>query len=68
MKMKQPPQSFQNKKRGCPENFMYENFMNDKVPFQLRTCNFIKKQTLAQVLPCEFCKIFKSMFFSKHSG
>ena len=27
------------------------------------TCNFIKKQTLAQVLSCEFCEIFKNIFF-----
>ena len=29
-----------------------------------RVCNFIKKQTLAQV--CEFCQIFKNTFFIKH--
>ena len=25
-------------------------------------CNFIKKETLAQVFSCEFCKIFKNTF------
>ena len=34
------------------------------VPFliklQAQACNFIKKETLAQVFSCEFCKIFKS--------
>ena len=25
--------------------------------------NFIKKETLAQVFSCEFCKIFKNTFF-----
>ena len=31
-------------------------------------CNFIKKETLAQVLSCEFCKIFKNTFlYRKHS-
>ena len=25
-------------------------------------CNFIKKETLAQVFPCEFCEIFKNIF------
>ena len=31
---------------------------------QLRpeACNFIKKETLAQVFSCEFCKIFKNTF------
>ena len=26
-------------------------------------CNFVKKETLAQVLSCEFCEIFKSTVF-----
>ena len=26
-------------------------------------CNFIKKETLAQVFSCEFCKNFKNIFF-----
>ena len=26
-------------------------------------CNFIKKETLAQVFPCEFYEIFKNTFF-----
>ena len=33
---------------------------------QENTCgrvNFIKKETLAQVFSCEFCKIFKNTFF-----
>ena len=29
-------------------------------------CNFIKKETLAQVFSCEFCEIFKSTFFIEH--
>ena len=28
-----------------------------------RTYNFIKKETMAQVFSCEFCKISKSNFF-----
>ena len=27
------------------------------------TCNFIKKETLAQVFPCEFCEIFQNTYF-----
>ena len=27
---------------------------------------FFKKETLAQVLSCEFCEIFKSTFFTEH--
>ena len=30
------------------------------------TCNFIKKETLAQVFSCEFCEIFKNTFFIEH--
>ena len=28
--------------------------------------NFIKKETLAQVFSCEFCKISKNTFFTEH--
>ena len=29
------------------------------------TCNFIKKETLAQVFSCEFCEISKNTFFTE---
>ena len=29
-------------------------------------CNFIKKETLAQVFACEFCEIYKNTFFAEH--
>ena len=29
-------------------------------------CNFIKKDTLAQVFSCEFCEIFKNTFFTEY--
>ena len=29
-------------------------------------CNFIKKETLAQVFSCEFCEISKNNFFIEH--
>ena len=28
----------------------------------VRACNFIKKETLAQVFSCDFCEIFKNTF------
>ena len=34
-----------------------------KVP---QACNFIKKETLAQVFSCEFCKISKNTFYTGH--
>ena len=30
-----------------------------------KACNFIKKETLAQVFPCEFCEISKYTFFHR---
>ena len=33
------------------------------INLQGSTCNLIKKQTLAQVFPCEFCKISKNTYF-----
>ena len=27
------------------------------------TCNFMKKETLAQVFSCEFCEIYKNTFY-----
>ena len=30
------------------------------------SCHFIKKETLAQGFSCDFCKIFKNTFFTKH--
>ena len=32
------------------------------IKLQAETCNFIKKETLAQVFPCEFCEISKKTF------
>ena len=31
-----------------------------------QTCNFIKKETLAQVFSCEFCETSKNTFFTEH--
>ena len=33
------------------------------IKFQADACNYIKKETLAQVIFCGFCKIFKKTFF-----
>ena len=32
----------------------------------LQACNFIKKETLAQVFSCEFCEISKNNFSTEH--
>ena len=31
-----------------------------------QACNFILKKTLAQMFSCEFCEIFKNIFFIEH--
>ena len=36
------------------------------VKLQVETCNFIKKETLAQVLSCKFCEILKTPIFTEH--
>ena len=38
-------------------------FYRNSVP---ETCNFIKKETLAQVFSCEFCEISKNTIFIEH--
>ena len=42
------------------------NFSRVKWNSQPEACNFIKKETLAQVFSCEFCEISKSTFFTEH--
>ena len=39
------------------KKYLCQSFFFSKVE------SFIKKETLAQVLSCEFCKIFKNTFF-----
>ena len=37
-----------------------------KVSQRPKTCNFIKKETLAQVFSWDICEIFKNTFFTEH--
>ena len=56
----QPPEVFY--KKGVPKNFAI--FTRKHLCQSLfLSCNFIKKETLAQGFSCEFCKIFKNTFF-----
>ena len=34
--------------------------------YSASACNFIKKETLAQVFSCDFCEISTSTFFTEH--
>ena len=48
---------------------MYSKFKSSHQRFSLRKAsayNFIKKETLAQVFSCDFCKISKMTFFTEH--
>ena len=61
----QPPEEFC--KKGVIRNFtkFTENTCTI-VSFFAEACNFIKKETLAQVFSCEFCDISKNTFFTEH--
>ena len=43
-----------------------EDVSKDKRKEEAEACNFIKKETLAQVFSCEFCEIFKNTFSTEH--
>ena len=52
----------------CPEVFCEKGVFRNFAKFTgkhlwPRTCDFIKKETLAQVSSCEFCEISKNTFF-----
>ena len=60
---KQPPEVLY--KKGVLNNFT--KFTGKLVPESLfLVCNFIKKETLAQVFSCEFCEIVKNTCFEEH--
>ena len=59
----QPPEVFY--KKGVPKNFSIFT-RKDLCQSLFLSCNFIKKETLAQGFFCEFCKIFKNTFFTEH--
>ena len=50
--------------QNSQENTCARVFFFNKVADQ--ACNFIKKETLAQVISCEFCEISKNTFFTEH--
>ena len=41
-------------------------FFNKDADLRPEACNFIEKETLAQVVSCEFCEISKNTFFTEH--
>ena len=37
------------------------------IKFQADACDIIKKETLTQVLLCEFCEFFRNTFLTEHA-
>ena len=56
---KQPPQVYYKK---C----VIKNFAKFTGKHMCQACNFIKKETLAEVFSCEFCEIFKNTIFGEY--
>ena len=54
------------------QTFMMEHYRSShrrcsmKKALRPRACNFVEKETLAQVLSCELCEISKNTFFTEH--
>ena len=46
-------------RRSRPEVFCKKGVLRNVA----KACNFIKKESLAQVFSCEFCEIFENPFF-----
>ena len=63
LKQKQPPEVFCEKR--CSQKFRKIHRKTPVSPVP-QACNFIKKETLAQVFSCEFCEIFKNTIFTEH--
>ena len=68
---KQPPEVFC--KKGVLRNFtkftgkhLCQSLFFNKVTDLRPACNFIKKETPAQVFSSEFCEISKNSFFTEH--
>ena len=47
------------------QNSQENTCAGDSFLVKLQACNFIKKETLAQVFSCEFCEISKNTFFHR---
>ena len=67
---KQPSEVFYKKKVFFK---ILQNSQETTVPESLfwkscrpESCNFIKKEALAQEFACEFCETFKNTFFTEH--
>ena len=48
------------------QNSQESTCATDSFLIKLQACNFIKKESLVQVLSCEFSEISKNTFFTEH--
>ena len=55
-----------NSKENQVFNLLLIEYIFSKKSTKPEACNFIKKETLAQVFSCEFCEISKNTFFTEH--
>ena len=49
--------------KGAGRGLHWVSFL---IKLQAESCNFIEKETLAQVFSCEFCEISKNTFFTEY--
>ena len=49
-----------------PLEVFHKKMLLSEIPQNSQVCNFIKKETMAQVFSCEFCEISKNAFFTEH--
>ena len=53
-------------KKGVPKNYLKftgKHLCQSLLCCRPQACNFIKKEILTQVFSCEFCEIFKNIFY-----
>ena len=66
-KEKQSLEVFLESSQNSQENTCTRVFLLNKVAdLRPQACNFIKKETWAQVFSCEFCEISWNTFFTEH--
>ena len=53
--------------KKCLRQSFFFNKVTGLIKLQALVCSFIKKETLAQVFPCEFCEISKNTFSCRTS-
>ena len=63
---KQPPEVFYEKRCSQKFNKIHRKHLCQSPFFKPQACNFIKKETPAEVFSREFCEISKNIFFIEH--